>query len=313
MVMPTFHIAGTQWSLQSLLFGSTTIVLREFETGTVIDAIGRHRVTHMLLVPAMITLLLDDPTLKDADLSSVEMVSYGGSPFAPSTLAVALDVLRCRFFQTYGLTEAAGAVTTLHADDHDLGREYLLWSAGKPVPWSEVRIFDLHSGDELAPGEVGEICVRSPANMAGYWQIPNEVSGAFRGDWLRTGDAGYFDENGYLYLHDRVKDMIVTGGENVYPAEVENVLARHPGVGDVAVIGVPSDRWGEAVHAVVVRRDASTVTDTDLIEFARAEIAGFKLPKSVEFVADLPRNPSGKLLKRELRQRYWIEHPRAVG
>ncbi|HVX19781.1 MAG TPA: long-chain-fatty-acid--CoA ligase [Acidimicrobiales bacterium] len=313
MAMPTFHIAGTEWTLQGLYHGATTVVLREFDPGAVLAAIQEHRVTHAMLVPAMLTFLLEDPALAGTDTSAVETVSYGGSPIAPSTLSAAVDALGCRFFQTYGITEVAGAVSVLHADDHDPARPELLASAGRPVPWCDVRICDPDTGAFLPVGSVGEVCVRSPANMPGYDGVPNEESGAFFGEWLRTGDAGYVDADGYLFLHDRVRDMVVTGGENVYPVEVENVLAAHPEVVEVAVIGVPSDRWGEAVHAVAVRVPGGTVTAEELVAFARPQLAGFKLPKSVAFVDRLPRNPSGKVLKTELRRPYWAERARAVG
>jgi long-chain acyl-CoA synthetase len=313
MVMPTFHIAGTEWTLQGLCHGATTVLLREFDPGAALAAIEQHRITHAMLVPAMLAVVLEHPALPATDRSTVESISYGGSPIAPSTLATAVEAFGCRFFQTYGLTEVAGAVSTLHADDHDLERPHLLCSAGRPVPWCEIRILDPETGDEVPTGSVGEVCVRSPANMAGYWHVPNEESGAFRGDWLRTGDAGYFDDDGYLFLHDRVRDMVVTGGENVYPTEVENVLVRHLEVVEAAVIGVPSDRWGEAVHAVVVVGPGSALTEEELVAFARSQLAGFKLPKSVTFIDQLPRNPSGKVLKEELRRPYWAGRERSVG
>jgi len=313
MAMPAFHIAGTEWTLQGLYHGATTVVLREFDPRAVLAAVDAHRVTHAMLVPAMLRFLLEEPALAATDTSTIETVSYGGSPIAPSTLAAAVAAFGCRFFQTYGITEVAGAVSVLDATDHDPARPGLLASAGKPVPWCEVRICDAGTGAPLPPGSVGEVCVRSPANMPGYDGVPNDESAAFFGEWLRTGDAGYFDADGYLFLHDRVKDMVVTGGENVYPVEVENVLAAHPEVAEVAVFGVPSDRWGEAVHAVVVRVPGGTVTGTDLVAFARPQLAGFKLPKSVAFADRLPRNPSGKVLKTELRRPHWAGQARAVG
>jgi long-chain acyl-CoA synthetase len=312
VTLPVFHIAGGIWLLAGMFFGSTNVLVREFEPGAVLRAIEAHGVTHALLVPAMLQMLLDCERIEAVDASSLDTVVYGGSPITEAVLGRAVARFGCRFFQNYGLTEASGAVSMLGPEDHDLARPHLLRSAGRPVPWAEVEIIDAASGVAVPRGAVGEICVRSRANMRGYWGRPEGEPGVFWGEWLRTGDAGYFDAEGYLYLHDRVKDMIVTGGENVYPAEVEQVLARHPSVADVAVIGVPSERWGEAVHAVVVPRSGCDLAPDALVAFARDHLAGFKLPKSVEFVDALPRNPSGKVLKAELRAALWGDRDRRV-
>jgi long-chain acyl-CoA synthetase len=207
------------------------------------------------------------------------------------------------------MTETAGTVLALPPGDHDPGgpRAGLLRSVGRPLPWHQVRVFDPVSGAETGPGEVGEIWVRSGQNMTGYWHQPGETARAFApGGWLRTGDAAYHDRDGYIFLHDRIKDMIITGGENVYPAEVENALAGHPDVAEVAVIGVPSARWGETVKAIVVRRPGSDVAAEPLIEFARTRLARYKCPTSVDFLAELPRNASGKVMKKALRELYPI-------
>jgi long-chain acyl-CoA synthetase len=226
-----------------------------------------------------------------------------------------METMGCELIQVYGLTETTGAITQLDGRDHDpVGKPHLLRSCGKPYPWVEFRVVDPQTGDDRAVGEVGELWTRSHQNMAGYWNNPEATAAAITPDgWFRTGDAGYADENGYLFLHDRVKDMIVSGGENVYPAEVENALMAHPAVADVAVIGVPDERWGEAVKAIVVREPGSDVSGDDLVAFARERLAGFKLPKSVDFADSLPRNPSGKLLKRELREPYWAGVDRRIG
>ncbi|MFP5373238.1 MAG: AMP-binding enzyme, partial [Actinomycetes bacterium] len=221
----------------------------------------------------------------------------------------------CGFVQVYGLSETSGLVSTLPAQDHEPGprRSALLRSAGRPYPWVEVRIADVVSGEPLPPGQVGEVWTRSESVMKGYWRQPEASAEVLVADgWFRTGDAGYLDEEGYLYLTDRIKDMIVSGGENVYPAEVENVLAGHPSVADVSVIGVPDERWGETVKAVVVPVQGATVDEADLLAHARASLAGFKCPTSVDVVDALPRNPSGKVLKRELRAPYWEGRGRQI-
>ena len=210
----------------------------------------------------------------------------------------------------YGLTETTGGGTFLPPEDHDPSRGKLR-SCGKPAPAHEIKIVDAN-GCALPCGEVGEIAIRAPNVMKGYWNKPDSTKAAVVDGWLRTGDAGYFDEEGYLYIHDRVKDMIVSGGENIYPAEVESALFGHPAVADVAVIGVPDERWGEAVKAVVVKKPGAAVTPGELIGWARERIAGYKLPKSIDFAEALPRNPTGKILKRELRKPYWAGQERQV-
>jgi long-chain acyl-CoA synthetase len=219
-------------------------------------------------------------------------------------------VFRAPLFQVYGLTETTGAITELSSADHDPGgpRQHLLRSAGKPYPWVEMKAVDPVTGADCGPGEVGEIWTRSRQNSPGYWHKPDDTAAAFDTDgWLHTGDAGYLDDEGFVFLTDRIKDMIVSGAENVYPIEVESALAEHPDVADVAVIGVPDDRWGETVKAVVVRCPGSTLSADELIAWAKDRVAGFKRPRSVDFVDELPRNPSGKLLKRVLREPYWVD------
>jgi long-chain acyl-CoA synthetase len=206
----------------------------------------------------------------------------------------------------YGMTETAGSVTCLAPEDHDPGgpRARLLRSIGKPLPWHEVEVFDPGNGGVAPEGVVGEIRVRSPQNTPGYWRRPEDTAAAITPDgWLRTGDAAYRDPDGYLFLHDRIKDMIISGGENIYPAEVENALAGHPAIAEVAVIGVPSPRWGETVKAIVVPVPGAQVTPEEIIEHARGRLARYKCPTSVDFVDALPRNAAGKVLKNVLRER----------
>jgi long-chain acyl-CoA synthetase len=315
-MMPMFHIAGAGWAMVGLHRGARTVVLRDIDPAEILRAIPRFGVTNAFTVPAVIQFLLATPGVEDTDLSSLRALVYGASPITETVLVRAMEVLGCELVQVYGLTETTGAITQLDGADHDpVGRPELLRSCGRPYPWVEVRVVDMSSGADAPVGQVGELWTRSPQNMAGYWHNEAATAAAITPEgWFRTGDVAYADADGYLYLHDRVKDMIVTGGENVYPAEVENALMKHPGVADVAVIGVPDERWGEAVKAIVVPASAdSPPSHDDLVTFARDQLAGYKLPKSTDLATELPRNPSGKLLKRELRQPYWAGTDRQVG
>jgi long-chain acyl-CoA synthetase len=311
-VMPMFHMAGSGWALVGLYEGCTTVVLRDVEPPAILDAVARHGITNMLLVPAVIQRLLATPGVENTDFASVRSIVYGASPITDDVLVKGLDRFGCDFSQVYGLTETTGSITQL--DDHDPARRPdLLRSCGKPYPWVEVRIVD-KSGFDVPAGIVGELWTRSTQNMLGYWENGDATAATVTPDgWLKTGDAGYVDDAGYIFLHDRLKDMIVSGGENVSPTEVENVLMTHPAVGDVAVIGVPDERWGEAVKAVVVPAVGTSPSEAELIAHARDRLGGFKLPKSVDFADALPRTPSGKLLKRTLREPYWEGVGRRIG
>jgi long-chain acyl-CoA synthetase len=311
VVMPMFHVAGIGPALAGLLSGATTIIHPDVDPVAIVDTIERHRVTNMMVVPIVLQMILDAATGRD--LSSLRMITYGASPVSEELLRRARRELPCALVQVYGMTETVGPISQLDDIDHDPDRRpHLLRSCGKPYPWVELRIVDDH-GLEVGAGETGEIVMRSAQNTTGYWRNPAATAQLIDADgWLHTGDAGRVVD-GYLYLLDRTKDMIVTGGENVYPAEVENVLLAHPAVAEVAVIGIPDERWGEAVHAVVVRRPAHTTIDGDaLIDHCRRHIAGYKCPKSVDFVEVLPRNPTGKILKRAVRAPYWEGRDRQV-
>jgi long-chain acyl-CoA synthetase len=290
-------------------------VLRDVDPAGVLETISSEGITHAFMVPAVIQMLLQAPEIENADFASLSHLVYGASPIAAAVLERALAVMGCDFIQLYGLTETTGAITQLEPEDHDpVGRPGLLRSCGRPYPWVELRIVDPDTGHDVTTGHVGELWTRGPQNMAGYWDNPAATLAVMDADgWLRTGDAGYLDDDGFVYLHDRVKDMIVTGGENVYPAEVENALMRHPDVADVAVFGVPDQRWGEAVKAAVVLAGGASVGAEELMSFCRQHLAGYKCPKSIDFATSLPRNPSGKLLKRELRAPYWEGSQRQVG
>jgi long-chain acyl-CoA synthetase len=305
--LPMFHIGGIGWTFLGIWNGAPTILVSEFDAVAVLDLLEGERVTNAVFVPTILQMLCAVPGAADRDYSALRSIAYGASPITTPVLKAALRTFGCALFGVYGLTETTGGVVQLDPDDHDPDgpREHLLRSAGRPLPWVELRIVDPSTGDELGPRAVGEVWMRAPNVMAGYFNRPEETAAALTPDgWLRTGDGGYLDDEGHLFLTDRIKDMVVSGGENVYPIEVEEALAHHPDVADVAVIGVPDDRWGETVKALVIRAPGATVTAEELIAFARGRLAGYKLPRSVEFVDELPRTPSGKVLKRELRERY---------
>ncbi|KUH97324.1 long-chain-fatty-acid--CoA ligase [Mycobacterium sp. IS-3022] len=307
-VMPMFHMAGSGWALVGLGEGARTVVLRDVDPPAILEAVGRHGITNMLLVPVVIQRLLETPGVERTDFTCLRAIVYGASPITDDVLVKALERFDCDLLQVYGQTETTGSITQL--DRHD---PELLRSCGKPFPWVEVRIVD-PEGRDVPVGTVGELWTRSRQNMRGYWNNPDATAATLTDDgWLKTGDAGYLDSEGYVFLHDRVKDMIVSGGENVYPAEVENVLMTHPAVADAAVIGVPDATWGEAVKAIVVPAEGGCPTESELIAYARDRLAGFKLPKSVSFAEGLPRTPSGKVLKRALREPYWEGVGRRIG
>ena len=319
VAMPLFHIGGSGWALCAMSRGGRSVVLRDTDPRQLLDLVETERISHMFVVPALLMFLLATPAIKESDTSSLNEIFYGASPISEDVLVNCMKAFKCNFTQVYGMTETTGAICALSSDDHDPDgpRRHLLRSAGKPLAGVEVRAVDPESGSDVAVGSVGELWTRSPYTMLGYWGKPEETSAAIDSDgWLRTGDAGFLDEEGYVFLHDRIKDMIVSGGENIYPAEVENVLLGHPRVADAAVIGVPDDRWGETVKAIVVPQagdgDTGEKLQAELIEHCRAHLAHYKCPTSVDFAATLPRNPSGKILKRELREPYWKDHDRKV-
>ena len=304
--LPMFHIGGIGWAFLGLWNGATTVLVSEFDAVSVLDLLERRHVTNAVLVPTMLQLLTAVPGAAERDYSALRSIAYGASPITTPVLKAALRTFQCSLYGIYGLTESTGGVVQLDPEDHDPdgSREHLLRSAGRPLPWVELRIADPATGEELGSGEIGEVWLRAPNVMAGYYRRPEETAAAITPDgWLRTGDGGYVDDEGYLFLTDRIKDMIVSGGENVYPVEVEEVLSQHPDVDEVAVIGMPDERWGELVTALIVPREGSTPSRDELVDFARSRLAGYKLPRSVELVGELPRTPTGKVLKRELRDR----------
>ncbi|MEV4254811.1 long-chain-fatty-acid--CoA ligase [Spirillospora sp. NPDC049652] len=314
VAMPQYHVAGCILTVGVVFDGLTGVIGREPDPVLIARAIERHKVSHIFLVPALLQFMQMLPEVAECDMSSLRLLLYGASPISDEVLRGAIAMLPdTAFMQVYGLTETTGAITYLPVADHDPDgpNTARLRSAGIPYPACELRIADPATLEELAAGEVGEILCRTPQNMLGYWDLPDATKSALLPDgFFRTGDAGYLDEDGYLFIHDRVKDMIISGGENIYPAEVENVLMSHPKVTDCAVIGVPDDTWGETPKALVVA--SGEVAPRELIDYCRARLAHFKCPSSVELRDAIPRNPTGKILKRELRAPYWEGQERAV-
>lgn len=309
--LPTFHIGGLWWALTAANAGACNVIMDVFTGSGLLDAVRRWRVTKTCIVPAMMQVVLSEPDCAATDFTSLDHVVYGGSPIPATLLARAMETFGARFAQIYGLTETGNTAVCLWPDDHLDPDGARLLAAGRPYPCVQLKVIDDH-GAELPPRAVGEICIRSAANMVGYWKREEATQQTLRDGWLHTGDAGFLDEDGYVYVHDRVKDMIIYAGENVYPAEIESVLCAHEDVAEAAVIGVPDERWGELVKALVVRRPGAQVSGRQLIAHCRPSLASFKVPKSVDFVEALPRTPSGKIQKAKLRAPYWEGRERQV-
>ncbi len=269
-------------------------------------------VTRFFMVPAALQMVINHPKAATTDFSRLKYIIYGAAPIPLELLRECIKVFGAQFLQAYGMTETTGTVVMLPPEDHDPNGTPRMRAAGKPLPGVELKIVD-EAGNEVPTGEVGEIITRSSNNMISYWNLPEATAKTMSADgWVRTGDAGYMDEDGYLFIHDRVKDMIISGGENVYPAEVESAIYGHPAIAEVAVIGIPDDKWGEAVKAVCVQKPEAEIDEADVIAWARERIAGFKVPKSIDVIAALPRNASGKILRKDLRAPYWEGRERQV-
>lgn len=312
---PMFHLAGATTVLAVTLTAGTHVVLPNFSPPTVVEAIERERVTSALFVPTMFAMLSEHLEKHPADLSSIRRIRYGASAISETVLSQAMKLFpNAEFQQGYGQTELSASVTVLEPRFHIIGggKSYLR-SAGRPVIGADVRI--MNDGMQECPvGVVGEVVVRTPGMMLGYWNLPALTDEVIVDGWVRTGDLGYFDEEGFLYIVDRLKDMIVSGGENVFSAEVENALHGHPAVAECAVIGVPDAKWGERVHAIVRFREGSDATFKDLETHCRAVIAAYKCPRSFELRSEpLPLSAQGKVLKSDLRRSYWENHQRRVG
>jgi fatty-acyl-CoA synthase len=310
MCTPLSH-AGAAFFVPVLLLGGSLVVVPYFEPGLVLRTIEEQRITATMLVPTMLYMLMDHPDWATRDLSSLETVYYGAAAMSPTRLKEAIDRLGPIFFQYYGQAESPMTITVLRKDEHDVADPARLATCGRPVPWMKVALLD-DDLNAVPPGEPGEICVRGPLVMQGYWNKPEQTAEALAGGWLHTGDIARADEHGFYTIVDRKKDMIVTGGFNVFPREIEDVISSHPAVANVAVIGVPDERWGEAVKAVVVRRPGADVEGVELIELVKQAKGSVQAPKSVDFADEIPLSPLGKADKKTLRARYWEGTARQV-
>lgn len=312
---PAFHLADAWANFAVTLVGGRHVVIPEFNPQAFLEAVARERVTLTLIVPTMINALVNFPGMRDYDTSSLREILFGASPMPSDRLKAAMRAFACPFTQWFGMTEAYPAVTYLPGRELDLEgppdvvRRIL--SCGRQAAGVQARVID-ESGKEVAPGAVGEIVIKGPNVMLGYWQRPDATAEALRDGWMHSGDAATVDEDGYIYIVDRLKDMIISGGENIYSTEVEDVLYRHPAVLECAVIGVPDDTWGERVHAFVALRPGQEATAEDLMAFARTQIAHYKCPRSLDFVDALPKTGSGKIQKAALRERFWSGRERRV-
>jgi long-chain acyl-CoA synthetase len=312
---PMFHLANGAAMYSLLLSGGSNVIIRAFAPEAVMAAVQNEHVTDVLLVPTMIQMLVDHPALGSYDLSSLKHIAYGASPISEAVLGRATAALpKVEFTQAYGMTELSPIATLLHWKEHigDSRAKGRHRGAGRATLGCEVSIVDAEQ-KRVPYGTVGEIVVRGDNVMMGYWERPEETARAVIDGWMHTGDGGYMDEEGFIYVVDRVKDMIISGGENIYSVEVENAVAQHPAVAQCAVIGIPDERWGEQVHAVVVTKSGAKVSANELIEFTKTLIAGYKCPRSVEISENpLPLSGAGKVLKRELRKPFWEGRERHV-
>lgn len=305
IAMPVAHIGGTGWGFLGYCIGAVNVIMREFEAHQAVEHIENEHITRLFASPAALQMMLRVPRVRERDFFLLHCIVYGGAPISVAVLREAIDVFQCDFCQWYCMTETSGPITCLSPADHDVGGNPRMRSAGKPLEHVELRV-RRPDGAIAGPNERGEIEFRSGQNMLGYWRPSRMSPPTFTEDgWLKSGDAGYLDQDGYLYLQDRVQDTIVTGGQNVYPAEVEAVISGCPGVAEVAIIGSLSKRWGEVVKAIVVPARGARIMADDIIDYTMTRIDRFKAPKSVDFVDRLPRDANGKLMRHKLRKRYW--------
>lgn len=309
--LPNFHLLHLGITLQCLYNGVSITIVRQFDPALVLKTITKLQPTLLTLTPTMLQMLLDHPEAENTDFSSLRLTLYAGSPISLGLIKRAIATMPGKFMQFYGSTEAGGASSILRPNEHNLDDEAKLQSCGRPLPLVEFRIVDT-DGNEVTDGEPGELMIRQPAITKGYWRQPETTAAAMENGWYRSGDIVRKDEEGLFYIVDRAKDMIVSGGENIYSAEIENVLSVHPKVAGVAVIGVPDERWGEAVKAIIISKDGGADAE-ELMAWCREKLAAYKVPKSVDFVEEFPLVPSGKISKKDLRDRYWGKEGRSVG
>jgi acyl-CoA synthetase (AMP-forming)/AMP-acid ligase II len=311
---PLSHGAGF-FVLPYFIKGATNVLIPEFKPSLVFETIEREKVTVLKLVPSMLYQLMESPEKTQYDLSTLHSIIYGGSPIAVPRLIEAIQFFGKKLIQLYGQAEAPMCISTLSKRDHIIeGADEALRrlnSAGKPCVNVEVRIVDENDKD-VQPGETGEVIVRGYHVMKGYWNLPEATAEVLKDGWVYTGDLGYFDSKGYIYLVDRKRDVIISGAFNIYPKEIEDIIVTHPKVKEVAVIGVPDKKWGEAIKAVVVPKEGVRITEQEIIDYCRDHIASFKKPKTVDFVKELPRNPYGKVLRKVLREPYWEGYDRRI-
>jgi len=315
LVAPLYHMAAGMASLCTIMQAGPILLHRDFNPVAILDDLEAGEVTVVLLIPVMANFLLQMPDIEQRDFSNLRTIAYGASPMPLEVLRKAMEIFKCDFVQAYGQTESSAILTTLGPEDHVLEGtpEQLkrLGSAGRDIFGTEVRVVD-EEGAEVERGQIGEIIGKGANMMKGYWNMPEATAETLRDGWLHTGDLGIMEEDGYLYVLDRIKDMIISGGENIYSREVEEALYMHPAVADAAVIGVPDENWGETVKAFVVLKQGEEATETEIIDSTRDRLASFKRPHSVEFMDTLPRNLSGKVLKKILREPYWEGKKRQV-
>lgn len=311
---PLYHAAGVLRIMTAAINGGTVVLMEQFDPAAFLDLLVREKINTVNMVPAIVQQLVDMPQIADMAFPHLQVIYYGAAPIGESVLRRALATFDCPLIQGYGLSESCGGIAYLNEVDHQkalAGRPELLKSTGRAVVLAELRVCD-PDGNELPPGETGELCIRGPNVMKGYWRNPEKTAETIVDGWLRSGDAAYLDAEGYVFLQDRIKDMIVSGGTNIYPNEIESALLEHDDMRDVAVIGVPDEKWGEAALAVCVTRSGQEHAAEDLIAFLRSRLGGYKIPRQYRFVDELPRNASGKILKRVLREPYWTGRARAI-
>jgi len=309
--LPNFHLLHIGITLQCLYNGVSITVVRQFDPAVVLAVIATERPSLLTLTPTMLQMLLDQPAAATTDFSSLRLTLYAGSPISLGLIRRAIAVMPCQFMQFYGSTESGGAASILRPLEHDLNDEARLQSCGRPLPLIEFKIVD-SQGDTVPDGTPGELFIRAPSITKGYWRQPEATAAVLQYGWFRTGDIARRDADGLYYIVDRAKDMIVSGGENIYSAEVESAISLHPSVASVAVIGVPDERWGEAVKALVIPRVGCTIEEKELLDFCRGRLAHYKIPKSIEFVQSFPLVATGKVSKKDLRARYWAGKSRGV-